>query len=78
MRNEVVRLLAEGTPEIDGIVEEGWPSPNTSPTPCSSSTPTPNKELQTNVVRMLDVSACLDLARLRSATMSEYLVAPLG
>jgi hypothetical protein len=31
--------------------------------------------LNANIVRMLDsVNACLDLARLRSATMSEYLV----
>ena len=29
--------------------------------------------------RMIEsVSACLDLGRLRSSTMSEYLIAPLG
>ncbi|HEV3131213.1 MAG TPA: hypothetical protein VGY51_04550, partial [Acidimicrobiales bacterium] len=26
VRNEVVRALSEGAPEVDGIVEEGWPS----------------------------------------------------
>ena len=26
VRNEVVRALTDGAPEIDGIVEEGWPS----------------------------------------------------
>jgi hypothetical protein len=31
--------------------------------------------LTTNITRMLEsVNACLDLARLRSATMSEYLI----
>ena len=38
-----------------------------------------DEELGANVTRMLDsVSACLDLTRLRSSTMSEYLVAPLA
>jgi hypothetical protein len=36
-------------------------------------------ELDVNVTRMMaSVEACLDLARLRSATMSEYLVTPIG
>ena len=79
VRNEVVRPLADDAPAIDGIVEEGWPSTEHVADPMrffNASTP---EELQANVSRMLDsVSACLDLARLRSATMSEYLVRPLS
>ncbi len=37
------------------------------------------EELDANVARMIaSVDACLDLARLRSSTMSEYLVKSLG
>ncbi len=79
VRNEVVRPLADDAPAIDGIVEEGWPSPEHVTDPMlffNASTP---GELQGNVARMLDsVSACLDLDRLRSATMSEYLVRSLA
>jgi hypothetical protein len=36
------------------------------------------EELNTNITRMLDsVNACLDLSRIRSSTMSEYLVKTL-
>jgi hypothetical protein len=36
------------------------------------------EELNANVTRMIaSVDACLDLARLRSATMSEYLLVPV-
>ena len=39
---------------------------------------TTDEELGANVGRMIEsVSACLDLDRLRSSTMSEYLVAPI-
>lgn len=77
VRNEVVRALTEGAPEVDGIVEEGWPSAEHVADPMrffSASTP---EELDANVTRMMaSVEACLDLSRLRSSTMSEYLVAP--
>ena len=74
----MVRALTEGAPEIDGIVEEGWPSAEHIADPMlffSASTP---EELDANVTRMMaSVEACLDLTRLRSSTMSEYLTATL-
>ena len=78
VRNEVVRSLTEGAPDIDGIVEEGWPSAEHVADPRLFFNATTDEELAANVGRMLEsVSACLDLGRLRSSTMSEYLVAPL-
>jgi hypothetical protein len=78
VRNEVVRALTEAAPEVDGIVEEGWPSADHVADPMlffNASTP---EQLDTNVTRMMaSVEACLDLGRLRSSTMSEYLIAPL-
>jgi len=76
VRNEVVRSLTEGAPEVDGIVEEGWPSTDHVADPMlffNAGTP---EELDANVNRMMEsVSSCLDLSRLRSTTMSEYLMA---
>jgi hypothetical protein len=76
VRNEVVRAVTEGAPEIHGIVEEGWPSAEHVADPMlffNASTP---EELDANVTRMMaSVENCLDLGRLRSSTMSEYLVA---
>ncbi len=78
VHNEVVRSLSDGAPEIDGIVEEGWPSAEHVADPKLFFNASTDEELGANVGRMLDsVSACLDLSRLRSSTMSEYLVAPL-
>ena len=78
VRNEVVRSLTEGAPEVGGIVEEAWPSAEHVADPKLFFNAGTDEELGTNVGRMLDsVTACLDLDRLRSATMSEYLVAPL-
>jgi hypothetical protein len=78
VRNEVVRSLSEGAAEVDGIVEEGWPSVDHVADPKLFFNAATDEELGTNVGRMLDsVSACLDLGRLRSSTMSEYLVTPL-
>ena len=79
VRNEVVRSLSDGAPEIGGIVEEGWPSTAHVADPMlffNASTP---DELNANVARMIaSVDACLDLARLRSSTMSEYLIKSMG
>ena len=79
VRNEVVRSLSEGAPEIGGIVEEGWPSTTHVADPLlffNASTP---EELNAHVARMVaSVDACLDLARLRSSTMSEYLIRSAG
>jgi hypothetical protein len=64
---------------VGGIVEEGWPSAGHVADPKLFFNATTDEELGAHVGRMLDsVSACLDLDRLRSSTMSEYLVAPLG
>lgn len=79
VRNEVVRSLTGDAPEIDGIVEEGWPSVDHVADPKLFFNATTDEELGANVTRMIDsVSACLDLTRLRSSTMSEYLIAPLA
>ena len=79
VRNEVVRSLTEGAPEVGGIVEEGWPSAGHVADPKLFFNATTDEELGANVGRMIEsVTACLDLDRLRSSTMSEYLVAPLA
>ncbi len=79
VRNEVVRSVSEGAPEIDGIVEEAWPSTEHVADPLlffNASTP---EEMNEHVSRMMgSVEACLDLARLRSSTMSEYLIKTIG
>jgi hypothetical protein len=79
VRNEVVRSVTEGAPEIHGIVEEGWPSVGHVADPMLFFNASSNEELNANLGRMVEsVNACLDLDRLRSATMSEYLVESLG
>ena len=79
VRNEVVRSLSDGAPEIGGIVEEGWPSTGHVADPMLFFNATTPEELDANVARMIaSVDACLDLARLRSSTMSEYLVKSVG
>ncbi len=79
VRNEVVRSLTEGAPEVGGIVEEGWPSTAHVADPMLFFNATTPDELKANVARMIaSVDACLDMGRLRSSTMSEYLVRPLG
>lgn len=78
VRNEVVRSLTEGAPEIGGIVEEGWPSTGHVADPMLFFNATTPEELQANVGRMItSVDACLDMDRLRSSTMSEYLIKSL-
>ena len=75
VRNEVVRPLTDGAPEIDGIVDEAWPSARHVADPRLFYNAATEAELDAHVTRMLDsVTACLDLGRLRSTTMSEYLV----
>jgi hypothetical protein len=79
VRNEVVRSVTEGAPEIHGIVEEGWPSVGHVADPMLFFNASSKEELNANLSRMVaSVNACLDLDRLRSATMSEYLVESLG
>jgi hypothetical protein len=79
VRNEVVRPLSDGAPDIDGIVEEAWPSTAHVADPMLFFNAASSEELNANVSRMVEsVTACLDLARLRSSTMSEYLIKSLG
>jgi hypothetical protein len=80
VRNEVVRPLTPGAPEIDGVVEEAWPSPRHVADPmlffAAHGDPA---TLEQNVASMLSsVEACLDLGRLRNVTMSEYLIRSLA
>jgi hypothetical protein len=78
VRNEVVRPLSDGAPAVDGIVEEGWPSVGHVADPMLFFNADTPEQLDANVSRMLaNVDACLDLTRLRSSTMSEYLVKSL-
>ena len=79
VRNEVVRALSDGAPEVDGIVEEAWPSTGHVADPMLFFNATTREELDANVARMIaSVDACLDLGRLRSSTMSEYLIKSVG
>lgn len=76
VRNEVVRPLTAGAPEIHGIVEEAWPSVAHVADPMLFFNAGDDAaQLSVNVEAMLEsVNACLDLGRLRNTTMSEYLV----
>jgi hypothetical protein len=75
VRNLVDLPLADDAPPLDGIVDEAWPS--------NAHVADPDlfyngggdpKQVQANVERMLtNVTAFLDLATFRSATMGEYL-----
>ncbi len=78
VRNEVVRPLSEGAPDVDGIVEEAWPSTAHVADPLLFNAGTP-EELDDHVAAMMaSVESCLDLVRLRSSTMSEYLIKAVG
>ena len=76
VRNEVVRALSPGAPEVHGIVDEAWPSTAHVAEPFLFFNADGDKaRLAENVGRMMaSVEGCLDLARLRSTTMSEYLL----
>jgi hypothetical protein len=79
VRNEVVRPVTGGAPEVHGIVEEAWPSAAHVADPMLFFNAGGDRaRLTANVTAMLEsVSACLDLGRLRNSTMSEYLLTPL-
>ena len=79
VRNEVVRPVTAGAPEIDGIVEEAWPSAAhvADPMLFFNGSGDPDR-LASNINTMFQsVTACLDLGRLRNSTMSEYLISVL-
>ncbi len=79
VRNEVIRPITAGAPEIDGIVEEAWPSAAHVADPMLFFNAAGDRDrLASNITRMLEsVNACLDLRRLRNSTMSEYLMSRL-
>jgi hypothetical protein len=76
VRNEVVRAITPDAPEVHGIVEEGWPSAQHVADPmlffnADGDARRCNEHIEQ---MMASVDGCLDLSRLRSATMSEYLM----
>jgi hypothetical protein len=79
VRNEVVRPLTGGAPVVHGIVEEAWPSARHVAEPMLFFNAHGDPAvLSAHITAMLDsVNACLDLARIRNVTMSEYLVKSL-
>jgi hypothetical protein len=79
VRNEVVRAVTRGAPEVHGIVEEGWASPEVVADPMLFFNSGGDPEVMgANLTKMLEsVNACLDLSRFRTATMSEYFVRSL-
>ena len=80
VRNEVVRALTPEAPDVDGIVEEAWPSAAHVADPMLFFNAAGDDALlSAHVAEMLDsVQGCLDLTRLRNTTMSEYLVRTLA
>jgi hypothetical protein len=76
VRNQVVRALSLDSPDLGGIVEEAWPSAAHVADPmlffnAGGDPAVMNAHLEE---MMGSVVACLDLDRLRSTTMSEYLL----
>jgi hypothetical protein len=80
VRNQVVRALSAGAPQVDGIVDEAWPSAEHVADPMLFFNAGGDKGvLRSNVERMLaSGSGCLDMERFRTATMSEYLLKTPG
>jgi hypothetical protein len=77
VRNAVAWPVTAGAPPYEGIVEEAWPSPRHLTDPmlfyCAEGS---QERLQRNLARMLEsVRGFLELERIRSATLSEYLLA---
>ncbi len=74
-RNSIARSITPDAPELRGIVEEAWPSPEHITDPAlfyNAGTP---EEINANLTVMLgSVTAFLDLNELRSFTTSEYLI----
>ena len=75
VRNEVIRPLTEGAPEIGGIVAESWPSIEHIVDPMLFFLADGDPDtMQRHVTEMIEsVSAFIDLERMRNVTMSEYL-----
>jgi len=80
VRNLVVRALEPGKPPWRGIVEEAWPSAAHVTDPmlfyCAQGDPA---VMRANITTMLDhVTKLMDLATMRSMTMSEWIMRTLG
>jgi len=75
VRNEVVRPVTEGAPEVHGIVEEAWPSAQHIADPMLFFNGFGDRDrMNDNIARMIDsVGAFIDMDRMRNVTMSEYL-----
>ena len=75
MRNRVVQPLTFEAPVVDGIVEEAWASAEVVADPMLffETGGDPDKLGPMVEEMMANVVACLDLEKLRSTTMSEYL-----
>jgi hypothetical protein len=79
VRNRVVQTLTLEASVVDGIVEESWPSARhvADPDLFFNGGGDPER-VKANLEQMMaNVVACLDLDKLRSTTMSEYLVRSL-
>jgi hypothetical protein len=79
VRNEVIRPLTADAPPYEGIVEECWPSAEHLTDPMLFYLAEGSEErMQAHVREMMEsVNAFLDLGRIRSVNMSEYLVRSL-
>lgn len=76
VRNEVIRALTPDAPPFEGIVEECWPSARHLTDPMLFYLGEGSDErMRAHLKRMLEsVRAFLDLGRIRSFAMSEYLL----
>ena len=76
VRNAVTRRLTDGAPPYRGIVEECWPSAEHVEDPMLFYCAGGSKDvLKENIEKMMaSVTAFLDLDRIRTVTMSEYLL----
>ncbi len=79
VRNRVVQALSPHAPVVDGVVEEAWASTAVVADPMLffETGGDPDKLGPMLEEMMANVVACLDLEKLRSTTMSEYLVRSL-
>ena len=80
VRNLVVRPFTEGAPDFQGIVAEAWPSKEHVEDPhLFFESHGDNDVLMANITTMIDHgNAFMDMDRLRSVTMSEYLMKSVG
>ena len=70
------RAVTDGAPPIRGIVEEAWPSREHVTDPmlffCADGDPA---KMNANIAQMVDeISAFVELATMRSVTMSEWIL----